>query len=156
MAFAFNRTSAWLSSGSSFHLQQNGNVRFVCHNPLSAVYIPFCERVRALCTHRLFCACSSFVFRAFVVRFPPVLQAFTACTQYVQRSFWAGVCAEQKRKRNFLIKSVAFGCTQSGGAPHFRALARTLLLHVCHSHLGEGSYCKLFEGKSIYFCSIVN
>ena len=29
-------------------------------------------------------------------------------------------------ERNILIKGVAFGCTQSGGAPHFHALARTL------------------------------
>ena len=46
---------------------------------------------------------------------------------YVQRSFCAGVCAGRKWKRNFLIKGVAFGCTQRGGTLRFRALARTLV-----------------------------
>ena len=109
---------AWVSSGSSSHLQQNGNVRFVFNNPLSVVYLPFCERVRVVCVHRLFFARSSSVFRLSFKHSPSV--------HYVQSSFCAGVYAEWKRKRNFLIKGVAFDCTQSGGAPRFRALARTL------------------------------
>ena len=109
--------------------------------------LPFCERVRVAQVYRLFFVrlsafrkfvvrflwiCRPFfvdlssVFREFVVRFSPVLQAFTICTLYVQRSFCAGVCAERKWERNFLIKGVAFSCTRSGGAPRFCALARTL------------------------------
>ena len=50
---------------------------FVFNNPLSVVYLLFCESVHVVCVHRLFFARSWFVFRAFVIRFPPVLQAFT-------------------------------------------------------------------------------
>ena len=60
---------AWFFSDSSFHLLQNRNVRFVFNNTLSVVYLPFCERVRVACVHRLFFVRSSFAFRAFVVRF---------------------------------------------------------------------------------------
>ena len=124
-----SRYSCNASSCASF-LQQNGTFRFrvayviVCSSCVRPFFADLSSVFLWICSP-FFMDLSS-IFRGFIVRFSPVFQKFTICTLYVQRSFCAGVCPERKWKRNFLIKGVAFGCTQSGGAPRFRALTRTL------------------------------
>ena len=104
-----------------FTYMQNGNVRFVCQNPLSAVYLQFRENV---CEFFAFIVCSGarslFVFRAFVVRFPPVVQAFTNCTVYVQRYVlrWR-LCWTHTERELFNLGCGFWLYTERCWAPHF-------------------------------------
>ena len=144
VAFAFKKCSrsvSFVSSRSHFVAFAFCFVAdaFHCSFPWRLRSVPFHEHVRVAYVYCQFLC--SFAFRGFFVRFSPILQAFTISTLYVQRSFCAGVCAERKWKRNFSIKGVAFGCTQSGGARRFRALVRTLDTASRYTYQLTGARC---------------
>ena len=92
----------------------------------------FCEHVCVAYVYCLFFVRSS-VFRGCVVCFSWICRSFFACPSRVEY-LWAvrstlilHWCLRwAKMEKEILIKGVAFGCTQSGGAPYFLALARTL------------------------------
>ena len=83
------------------------------------------ERVRVVC---MFIVCSSRVRRLFSC----IRRPFSACPSNIHHLYtmfnarFALAFALNENGKGTLIKGVAFGCTQSGGAPRFRALARTL------------------------------